>query len=235
MTDAAPPAPLKSYPPCPNPDQAAMKALGETVRARLAADPLVQRLPGDQAEVWATADFLTADECERMMAMIDRTAVPSRILDHGYNEVWRTSYSGDVDAHDPFVQMIERRIDDLLGIPHAWGETIQGQRYAPGQEFREHMDWFWTKAPYFKKEAKRGGQRSFTAMVFLNDVEEGGETAFVNLGMSIPPQRGVLLIWNNGGLDGSLNQFTLHAGMPVVRGTKYIITKWYRTRRWGQA
>lgn len=233
MTEVATPVPLKSYPPCPNPDQAAMRDLGAKVRLRLAADALVQRVPAEQAEVWAVADFMSVDECARMIEMIDRTAVPSAILDHGYNEVWRTSYSGDVDAHDPFVQMIERRIDDLLGIAHEWGETMQGQRYAPGQEFREHMDWFWTKAPYFKREAKRGGQRSFTAMIYLNEVEEGGETAFVNLGISIPPQRGVLLAWNNAAIDGSLNQFTLHAGTPVVRGTKYIVTKWYRTRRWG--
>ncbi|MDE2436378.1 MAG: 2OG-Fe(II) oxygenase [Sphingomonadales bacterium] len=231
MTTA--PAPLKQYPPCPNPDQAAMKALGEQVRLRLEADSSIESLPAEHAEVWAAADFVTPDECERLMAMIDRTATPSQILDHGYNEVWRTSYSGDVDVNDTFVQMIERRIDDLLGIPHEWGETMQGQRYEPGQEFREHMDWFWTKAPYFKDETRRGGQRSFTAMIYLNDVEEGGETAFVNLGMSIPPQRGVLLAWNNGTPDGSLNQFTLHAGTPVVKGTKYIITKWYRTRKWG--
>lgn len=231
MTNAPPP--LKQYPPCPNPDQAAMKALGERVRARLAADPAVECLPPEQAEVWAAADFVSPDECERLKAMIDRTAVPSQILDHGYNEVWRTSYSGDVDVNDSFVKMIERRIDDLLGIPHEWGETMQGQRYEPGQEFREHMDWFWTKAPYFAQEARRGGQRGFTAMIYLNDVEEGGETAFVNLGLSVPPQRGVLLVWNNAARDGSLNQFTLHAGMPVVKGMKYIITKWYRTRKWG--
>ncbi|MBS0483245.1 MAG: 2OG-Fe(II) oxygenase [Proteobacteria bacterium] len=225
--------PLKSYPPCPNPDQAAMKAVGDRVRERLAHDPSIQRLPCEQAEIWAAADFVTPGECERLMAMIDRTAEPSQILDHGYNEVWRTSYSGNVDAADTFVQMIERRIDDLMGIPHEWGETMQGQRYEPGQEFREHMDWFWTKAPYYKQEARRGGQRSFTAMIYLNDVEEGGETAFLNLAMSVPPQRGVLLIWNNGTVDGSLNQFTLHAGTPVISGTKYIITKWYRTRKWG--
>lgn len=233
MPEAAATVPLKQYPPCPNPDQAAMKRLGDAVRARLERDPQVESLRAEHAELWAAADFMSADECARMMAMIDRTAVPSQILDHGYNEVWRTSYSGDVDISDPFVRMIERRIDDLLGIPGEYGETMQGQRYAPGQEFREHMDWFWTKAPYFKTEAKRGGQRSYTAMIYLNDVEEGGETAFLNLGLSIPPQRGVLLAWNNGARDGSLNQFTLHAGTPVIRGTKYIITKWYRTRKWG--
>lgn len=221
------------YPPCPNPDKAALKALGAKVRARLADDPDVERIPAEHAELWALADFVSPAEQDRLIAMIDRTAAPSAVLDHGHTEVWRTSYSGDVDPGDPFVQMIERRIDDLLGIPHEWGETMQGQRYAAGQEFREHMDWFWTNAPYYQIEAKRGGQRSFTAMVYLNAVEEGGETLFANLGLSVPPQQGALLIWNNAALDGALNQYTLHAGMPVVRGTKYIITKWYRTRKWG--
>ncbi|HQN55147.1 MAG TPA: 2OG-Fe(II) oxygenase, partial [Novosphingobium sp.] len=124
-------------------------------------------------------------------------------------------------------------IDDLLGIPHEWGETIQGQRYEPGQEFREHMDWFWTKAKYWKDEARRGGQRGITAMAYLNDVEAGGATEFLNLGISIAPQRGALIVWNNAGIDGSLNQATLHAGRPVEAGVKYVITKWYRSRKWG--
>ncbi len=224
---------IAEYPPCPNPDKRALKAVGDQVRTRLADDPGIQRIPAEHAELWAVADFVSTEECERLIAMVERTAAPSLVLDHGYEEIWRTSYSGNVDPGDSFVQMIERRIDDLLGIPHEWGETMQGQRYTAGQEFRQHMDWFWTKAPYYKGEARRGGQRSFTAMIYLNAVEEGGDTLFINLGLSIPPQPGALLVWNNGALDGSLNQYTLHAGTPVVRGTKYIMTKWYRTRKWG--
>jgi prolyl 4-hydroxylase len=224
---------IAQYPPCPNPDKVALLKVGAHVRRRLAANPLVERLPTDQAELWAVAEFVSPAECADLMAMIDRTAQPSKVLDHGHTEVWRTSYSGDVDRDDPLVAVIERRIDDLLGIPHEWGETMQGQRYAVGQEFRQHMDWFWTKAAYWKDESRRGGQRSLTAMIYLNPVEEGGETSFPNVGLSIPPQPGALIIWNNAAPNGGLNQYTLHAGMPVVRGVKYIITKWYRTRNWG--
>lgn len=221
------------YAPCPNPDKVALLRQGAHVRRRLAADSAVHKVPVEGAEIWALSDFVSADECTHLTRMIDCTAKPSAVLDHGYAGNWRSSYSGDVDANDPFVRMIERRLDDLLGIPHAFGETIQGQRYELGQEFKPHMDWFWTLAPYWKQEAKRGGQRSITAMVYLNDVEEGGTTDFPNIGVSIPPQRGALIIWNNAGTDGSLNHATLHAGMPVIRGVKYIITKWYRTRKWG--
>jgi prolyl 4-hydroxylase len=217
----------------PNPDRSALAQLGAFVRARLAADPSVHRIPTDRAEIWGVTGFLNPAECLQMVAMIDRTAQPSRVFDHGYAANYRTSYSGDVERHDPFVRMIERRIDDLLGIPHAFGETIQGQRYLPGQQFREHNDWFYTKMPYWKQEKRNGGQRCFTAMVYLNTVEEGGTTDFTRIGLSIPPQQGALIIWNNATVKGDVNVDTLHAGTPVIRGVKYIITKWYRTRKWG--
>ena len=52
------------------------------------------------------------------------------------------------------------------------------------------------------------------------------------LGISDRPEPGALLIWNNADPDGVPNPYTLHAGTPVVRGVKYIITKWYRSRKW---
>jgi prolyl 4-hydroxylase len=127
---------------------------------------------------------------------------------------------------------ISRRIDDLLGIASKCGETIQGQRYLPGQEFKPHNDWFYADQPYWQHERKRGGQRSWTAMAFLNQVKEGGHTHFVNVGAQIEPKPGVLLVWNNAKPDGSPNIDTLHAGTPVIDGAKYVITKWYRTRAW---
>ena len=42
----------------------------------------------------------------------------------------------------------------------------------------------------------------------------------------------MLLIWNNMDLDGKPNRNTLHAGSPVIKGTKYIITKWFRLNKW---
>ncbi len=69
-------------------------------------------------------------------------------------------------------------------------------------------------------------------MVFLNTVEEGGETHFTQVGVKLEPKPGVLLVWNNALPDGSPNPDTIHAGTPVIRGSKYVITRWYRTRKW---
>lgn len=213
-------------------DQAALRKTGRHIRERLEANPKVWKVPNDGAEIYAVADFLSPEECAKMVAMIDEVARPSVVFDLDYSDGYRTSYSGDVNPHDPFVRKVGRRIDDLLGVDPICGETIQGQRYMPGQEFQPHHDWFHPGTSYWESEMKRGGQRSYTAMAFLNQVDAGGTTDFVDLGLSIEPKPGVLLLWNNADVDGIPNLKTFHAGRPVISGSKYIITKWYRTRKW---
>jgi prolyl 4-hydroxylase len=65
----------------------------------------------------------------------------------------------------------------------AFGETLQGQRYAVGQQFKPHHDFFYTDQPYWPAQVASGGQRTWTAMAFLNDVEAGGHTFFERAGV----------------------------------------------------
>lgn len=213
-------------------DRPKLKALGAGVRTRLAANPKVYKVPVEGLELFAVGDFLTAAECARIVEMIDACARPSTVFDLDYSSGYRTSFSGDVDPHDSLVKTIGRRIDDLLGIEPGFGEAIQGQRYRPGQEFKPHHDWFHFGTSYWDTEMKRGGQRCFTTMVFLNEVEAGGTTAFTEVGIALEPKPGVLVIWNNADADGNPNWKTMHAGTPVEAGVKYVITRWYRTRSW---
>ncbi|RDC60390.1 Procollagen-proline dioxygenase [Alteripontixanthobacter maritimus] len=216
----------------PAPDKAALARQGRAVRKRLQADPRAYQVPTDKAEIFAFGDFLTASECRRLTGLIDDIATPSQLHEQAYVEGFRTSYSGNFDPHAPFIRGISRRIDDLLGVDDNMGEAIQGQRYLPGQQFKPHNDWFYTDQDYWEIERKRGGQRSWTAMAFLNEVEAGGTTDFTEVGISIEPKPGVLLVWNNALPDGMPNEDTMHAGTPVEAGVKYVITKWYRTRKW---
>lgn len=214
-----------------DPDRAELARIGDIVRKRLDADPAAYRLPVDDVEIYAVADFLSASDCQRLMAVIDEVAIPSPTYNNN-TDGGRTSYTGDVDPRDPFIRMLQRRIDDLMGMEPALGETLQGQRYNVGQEFKHHYDYFVAKHEYWDDERKRGGQRSWTAMGYLNPVDEGGATDFPRVNLSIPPQAGVLLMWNNMLPDGRPNPRTIHAGAPVVRGVKYVLTKWYRARQW---
>ncbi len=217
----------------PNPDKDALASVGRAVRNRLASDTSVYCLTAERIELFAVGDFLSAAQCDALIAMVDAHAHPSSTFDPENPDKYRTSHSGDFDRSDMLVRSVERQIDDLLGLPGAFGETLQGQRYTAGQEYRGHHDWFYTDQPYWPGEARNGGQRSWTTMAYLNDVQAGGSTDFVSLGLSVTPKRGVLLAWNNALADGTPNPDTLHAAKPVTAGVKYVVTRWYRTRRWG--
>ena len=131
------------------------------------------------------------------------------------------------------MKSIEEKINALMGIDPVQGESIQGQRYAPGQQFKPHHDFFYTDQAYWQEMDKVGGQRTWTAMVFLNEPEAGGQTNFPKANIRITPRTGNLLTWNNMDEYGEPNPYSLHQGMPVEAGVKYVITKWYRERRWG--
>jgi prolyl 4-hydroxylase len=206
--------------------------MGASVAARLDADPDVVRVGAEAAQIYFRLDFLTAGQCDRLIAVIDANRRPSTLLSDRADTGFRTSESCDMDRWSPDVQPTDEAVAALLGLDPRHGETMQGQRYAPGQHFRAHHDYFHEGESYWAAMQASGGQRTWTAMIYLNDVAEGGATWFPQAGVRIAPRRGMLLAWNNMNPDGSPNQLTLHEGMPVVEGVKYIVTKWFREGSW---
>lgn len=209
--------------------------IGHRVRERLLANPTVFKIPSNQLDIFVAREFLTPAECKGLMALIDAERIPSQLLAPSADPEFRTSESCNLSPSEPLVQQVERKINALLGIEPMHGETIQGQRYAVGQQFKQHHDFFYTTEAYWPEMEKSGGQRTWTAMVFLNAPEEGGQTAFEKAGIKIAPRAGNLLAWNNLDGIGQPNPYSLHQGCPVVSGVKYIITKWYRERYWGSS
>ncbi len=162
--------------------------------------------------------------------MIDAQRRPSTIADDLGDATFRTSETCEMDLAEPLVAGLTRKISDLAGIPAELAEPTQGQRYAPGQEFKPHTDTFNPGgADYFVHCADQG-QRTWTAMLYLNEPEDGGATRFKAIGKTIRPETGKLLLWNNLLLDGRPNDATVHQGMKVRKGVKYIVTLWFRER-----
>ena len=190
----------------------------------------VQRVPTRDLDLFIIRGFLDPATCAELIERIDARRRPSDIADDVGIANFRTSETCDLDSSDPVVGQVDRTIAELLGLPHENGEPLQGQRYAPGQEFRPHTDTFNPGGYDFLVHTGRGGQRSWTAMVYLNEPEDGGATRFKTIGKTVQPETGKLLAWNNLLPDGSPNPATLHQGMKVRRGTKYVLTKWFRER-----
>ena len=198
--------------------------------ARLAAAPGLQRVPTGELELFIFRGFLNLVTCAALIERIDERRRPSEIADDVGIANFRTSETCDLDWRDPVVGEVDRKIAALLGLPLDASEPVQGQRYAPGQEFKAHTDTFEPGGYDFFVHTTETGQRTWTAMIYLNEPEEGGATRFKAIGKTIQPETGKLLAWNNLLPDGRPNPATLHQGMKVRRGTKYIITKWFRER-----
>ncbi len=206
--------------------------IGRRVGATLAANPAVTAVPIPGMQAFYCDNFLDEARCRTLMGLIDSHRRPSTLLSDRGDDGFRTSESCDMDRWSFDVRPVDEGIAVLLGIDPRQGETMQGQRYAPNQHFRAHHDYFYADQKYWQKVKLEGGQRTWTAMIYLNNVEEGGATWFPQAGIKVAPKRGLLLIWNNMAADGSPNPLTLHEGMPVVRGTKYVVTKWFREGNW---
>lgn len=206
--------------------------IGDWVKQRLSRNPSALKIPSSQIDIFVVRDFLSPNECAGLVKLIDRERIPSQLLSPSDDPEFRTSESCNLDPLHPVVRKVEAKITDLIGIQPELGETIQGQLYSVGQRFKPHHDFFHVNEPYWPAMEASGGQRTWTAMAFLNTPEGGGQTAFDQAGIKVAPRAGNLLAWNNLDALGEPNPFTLHQGCPVTAGVKYIITKWYRERPW---
>jgi prolyl 4-hydroxylase len=207
--------------------------IGAAVRDRLMQVQGIFKVPAPGLDIFVVKNFLTAAECQALMKRIDADKQPSKILAEDPDPEFRTSETCNLDPREPLTRQIEAKITGLMGIDPAHGETIQGQRYAVGQQFKAHHDFFYPSEPYWVEQEKIGGQRTWTVMMFLNEPEAGGQTFFEKAQIRVSPRAGNLLTWNNLDEHGEPNLNSLHQGMPVEAGVKYIITKWYRERPWG--
>lgn len=210
-----------------------MTGPGESSTSRILGYGGMQKVPTAKAEIFQCRNFLDAELCSDLVSLIEQERRPSTLADPNGDAYFRTSETCDLDSNHPAVRAAEAKLDALTGIDPAYGEPLQGQRYDVGQEFKAHTDFFAPDGEDFGKYCSVAGQRTWTCMIYLNDVDAGGATRFRELKKTFQPEAGKLLAWNNRTTDGGVNEATLHHGMKVRKGLKYVLTKWYREKPWG--
>lgn len=215
---------------------------GPRLGSGLDADPIlrhlagqggVQKVPSPKLTLFFRRGLLSPELCARLVTMIDVARRPSTISDDQGHADYRTSETCDLSAADPAVAEAEALIGQVTGLSPEFGEPIQGQRYAVGQEFKNHTDYFEPTGVDYERYCGVAGNRTWTAMVYLNEPEAGGATRFKAIDKIVQPETGKLVLWNNRRPDGRPNPSTLHSGMKVRSGVKYVVTKWFRERAWG--
>ncbi|NKJ50628.1 2-oxoglutarate-dependent dioxygenase [Burkholderia sp. SG-MS1] len=181
-------------------------------------------------------DFLSASECEQLIALARPRLNHSTVVDPvtGRDVVAGHRSSDGMFfrlGETPLVTRLEARIAELTGLPVENGEGLQLLHYEAGAESTPHVDYLIPANPANQESIARSGQRVGTLLMYLNDVEAGGETVFPQLGWSVVPRRGQALYFEYGNRFGLCDPSSLHTSTPLRRGEKWVATKWIRTRR----
>ncbi len=178
---------------------------------------------------------LTRDECQQLIALSESKLARSTTIDEATGRAEehadRTS-SGTFFAlnETPFIAGLDARIAALMRLPVENGEGLQILNYQVGGEYKPHYDYFPPDQPGSALHLATGGQRVATLVMYLNEVEEGGGTAFPELGLTVAPAQGSAVYFSYCNSSNQLDPLTYHGGDPVTRGEKWIATKWMRQR-----
>lgn len=196
-------------------------------------------------------NFLSKEECEYLISLAKPHMKKSTVVDSatgGSKDSRVRTSSGTFlrRGQDKVIRTIEKRISDFTFIPAENGEGLQVLHYEVGQKYEPHFDYF-----HDDFNTKNGGQRIATLLMYLSDVEEGGETVFPSAkvnsssipfynelsecakrGISVKPKMGDALLFWSMRPDGTLDPTSLHGGCPVIKGDKWSSTKWIRVHEY---
>ncbi|WP_232697551.1 2OG-Fe(II) oxygenase [Brevibacillus daliensis] len=166
-------------------------------------------------------NVVSNEECDELIELSKERLQRSRIGEVRTVNQIRTS-SGVFCEENETITRIEKRISQIMNIPIEHGDGLQVLLYTPGQEYKSHYDFF--------AETSRAStnNRISTLVMYLNDVEEGGETVFPMLNLSVFPNKGMAVYFEYFYSNHGLNELTLHAGSPVIKGEKWVATMWMR-------
>lgn len=178
--------------------------------------------------VQTVRDLLPAEDCRRVIDLAREQLEASGLLGE-QRDGYRTSSGTWLSPNDlpGVVQNISDLVCEITGLPASHQESVQVLRYLPGEEYKPHHDFWHKDTDYYEEQMSRGGQRAWSVLIYLNEVEAGGGTRFPRLRLEVRPKTGLGLAWRNL-RNGEPNQDSLHAGLPVEQGEKWVAVTWVR-------
>ncbi|QFT90277.1 2OG-Fe(II) oxygenase superfamily protein [Bacillus sp. THAF10] len=170
-------------------------------------------------------NVLSDVECDQLIQLSKDRLQRSKIGNSREIDELRTSSSMFFeDGENEFIERIEKRVAQIMGVPVEHGDGLQILNYQIGQEYKAHYDYFTSIHRPVKNP------RISTLVMYLNDVEEGGETYFPKLNFSVAAKKGTAVYFEYFYDEQRLNELTLHGGAPITKGDKWAATQWMRRK-----
>ncbi|CAL5369044.1 unnamed protein product [Camellia sinensis] len=188
-------------------------------------------------------NFLSKDECAYLINIAKPQMQKSMVVDTATGKSKdsrvRTSSGAFLPrGRDKIIRNIEKRIADFSFIPEEHGEGLHVLHYEVGQKYEPHYDYFLDEF-----NTKHGGQRIATVLMYLSDVEDGGETVFPvakgnissvpwwnelsecgKKGLSVKPKMGDALLFWSMRPDATLDSSSLHGvAALLLKGTSGLV------------
>jgi hypothetical protein len=158
--------------------------------------------------LWTVDDVYNADECEEMIALIERSSPTLATNNPLYRDQDRVVRDDSGLAIDLF-RRLRPALPKQVGCLKLFGlnDRLRLYRYRAGQRFEPHMDhWY------------RASDRQITlhtVLAYFNDDFDGGETRFQEqFDRVLVPKRGMVAVFQHK---------VRHEGCAVRRGTKYAM------------
>ncbi|UOE62719.1 2OG-Fe(II) oxygenase [Priestia filamentosa] len=205
-------------------EQTIFNHAGSKIKLKDREIDIITRL--EEPLVLVLGNVLSNEECDELIQLSKDKMQRSRIgAAREVNNMRTSSGMFFEESENELVHAIEMRSSDIMGPSIEHAEGLQILKYLPDQEYKAHHDYFASTSKASKNN------RISTLIMYLNDVEEGGETYFPKLGFSISPKKGMALYFEYFYENTELNELTLHGGAPVVKGEKWVATQWMRKQK----
>ena len=190
----------------------------------------------DRPRVRTSAGFIPRDIADYLIGQAAPRLHPSMILDPRSGQLIRDPYrlSSNMtfwpEDMDLVVCAVSEAMCRLAGVDRAHGEMLSILHYEPGERYEPHYDCLVDGQIGANEELARSGQRPATVLVYLNEDYEGGETRFCHADYEHTGNIGDALHFENILADGSIDEQSLHEGLEVTSGKKWIASMWIRDK-----
>ena len=175
-------------------------------------------------------NFITQDEGKHILKTAEYNYEDSIVVGSENTEGIRKSQTYWLSKDDPVAQNIIQKVCDIDGYSIDQAEDIQVVKYEPNGYYNEHHD---SCCDHDDKceEFVKDGNRVLTMVIYLNDDFEGGATRFPKLDKNFKPKKYSGILFYPMNKDGDkCHEKSLHSGMPVTKGQKYIANVWIREK-----